>query len=161
MPGVDMTTVHDIPADLMIEALSSRLAEDKTIAAPEWSRFVKTGIHRERTPIQENWWSIRSAAVLRKVAIRGPIGVNRLAQEFGGPRDRGVKPNSAAAGSSKIIRTLLQQLEKGGLIEPRTTPGGNVNLGKVVSSKGQSYVDSVAHGAREAAEASYPDLSRY
>ena len=70
MPGVDMTTVHDIPADLMIEALSSRLAEDKTIEAPEWSRFVKTGIHRERAPIQENWWSIRSAAVLRTVGKR-------------------------------------------------------------------------------------------
>ena len=93
--------------------------------------------------------------------MKGPIGVNRLAQEFGGPRDRGVKPNSAAAGSRKIIRTILQQLEKGGLIEPRTTPGGNVNLGKVISSKGQSYVDSVAHEARGAAEARYPELSRY
>ena len=161
MPGVDMTSVHDIPADLMIEALSSRLVDDNTVDAPEWSRFVKTGIHRERIPVQENWWSIRSAAVLRKVVMKGPIGVNRLAHEFGGPKDRGVKPNAAASGSRKIIRTILQQLEKGGLIEPRTTPGGNVNLGKVITSKGQSYVDSVAHEARGAAETRYPELSRY
>ena len=66
-------------------------------------------VHRERIPVQDNWWAIRSAAVLRKVTIKGPIGVNRLAQEFGGPKDRGVKPNAAASGSRKIIRTILQQ----------------------------------------------------
>ena len=156
-----MTTYNDIPADILIGGLVEELSAIESIAEPEWAAFVKTGTHRERPPNQDNWWIIRSAAVLRKVAMKGPIGENRIAQEFGGPRDRGVKPNSAAAGSRKIIRTILQQLEKGGLIEPRTTPGGNVNLGKVISSKGQSYVDSVAHEARGAAEARYPELSRY
>ena len=74
-----MTTVHDIPADLMISSLSAKLEVDGIVNQPEWSTFVKTGIHRERIPVQENWWAIRSAAVLRKVAIKGPIGVNRLA----------------------------------------------------------------------------------
>ena len=97
-----MTTVHDIPADLMISSLSAKLEVDGIVNQPEWSTFVKTGIHRERIPVQENWWAIRSAAVLRKVAIKGPIGVNRLAHEFGGPRDRGVKPNAAASGSEKL-----------------------------------------------------------
>lgn len=161
LPGVYMTTVHDIPADLMIEALSANLESDEISIAPDWSKFVKTGIHRERIPTQSNWWAIRSAAVLRKVSIKGPIGVNRLSQEFGGPRDRGVKPNSAAAGSRKIIRTILQQLEANGLIESKKSLGGNVNLGKVVSAKGQSYVDMIAHSSRELAEARYPDLGRY
>ncbi|MEC8352527.1 MAG: 40S ribosomal protein S19, partial [Candidatus Thermoplasmatota archaeon] len=104
---------------------------------------------------------IRSAAVLRKVAIKGPIGVNRLAQEFGGPRDRGVKPNAAASGSRKIIRTILQQLESKGLLESKKSPGGNVNLGKVISSKGQSYVDAIAHESRAEAESRYPGLANY
>ena len=71
-----MTTVHDIPADLMISSLSAKLEVDGIVNQPEWSTFVKTGIHRERIPVQENWWAIRSAAVLRKVAMKGPIGVN-------------------------------------------------------------------------------------
>ena len=87
--------------------------------------------------------------------------VNRLAHEFGGPRDRGVKPNAAASGSRKIIRTILQQLEGGGLVESRKSPGGNVNLGKVISSKGQSYVDAVAHEARAEAESRFPELANY
>lgn len=158
---LDMTTVHDIPADIMIQSLSAKLEADKIVQQPEWSAFVKTGVHRERIPVQDNWWAIRSAAVLRKVTIKGPIGVNRLAQEFGGPKDRGVKPNAAASGSRKIIRTILQQLESKGLLETRKSPGGNVNLGKVVSSKGQSYVDAVAHESRAEAEARYPGLENY
>mgnify|MGYP003902899649 FL=1 len=75
--------------------------------APEWASFVKTGTHRERPPDQDNWWSIRSAAILRKVAFKGPIGANHISQEYGGPRDRGVKPNRAAAGSRNIARTIL------------------------------------------------------
>ena len=156
-----MTTVHDIPADIMINSLSGKLEEDGIVDQPEWSTFVKTGTHRERIPVQENWWAIRSAAVLRKVAIKGPIGVNRLAQEFGGPRDRGVKPNAAASGSRKIIRTILQQLESKGLLESKKSPGGNVNLGKGISSKGQSYVDAVAHESRAEAELRYPQLANY
>ena len=156
-----MTTVHDIPADLMISSLSAKLEVDGIVNQPEWSTFVKTGIHRERIPVQENWWAIRSAAVLRKVAIKGPIGVNRLAHEFGGPRDRGVKPNAAASGSRKIIRTILQQLEAEGLVESRKSPGGNVNLGKVISSKGQSYVNAIAHESRAEAELRYPELANY
>ena len=93
--------------------------------------------------------------------MKGPIGVNRLAHEFGGPRDRGVKPNAAASGSRKIIRTILQQLEAKGLVESRKSPGGNVNLGKVISSKGQSYVDAIAHESRAEAESRYPGLANY
>ena len=47
LPGVDMTTVHDIPADLMISSLSAKLEVDGIVNQPEWSTFVKTGIHRE------------------------------------------------------------------------------------------------------------------
>ena len=43
-----MTTVHDIPADLMISSLSAKLEVDGIVNQPEWSTFVKTGIHRER-----------------------------------------------------------------------------------------------------------------
>ena len=69
-----MTTYHDVPADLLIGELSARLAEMEAISPPEWSTIVKTGTHRERPPTQDNWWFIRSAAILRKVGKLGPIG---------------------------------------------------------------------------------------
>ena len=105
-----MTTYYDVPADLLIGSLSTELQSFEQINPPEWAEYVKTGTHRERPPTQEDWWFIRSAAVLRKVGMKGPIGTNHMAQLFGGPKDRGVKPTRAASGSRNVARTVLQQL---------------------------------------------------
>lgn len=156
-----MTTYHDVPADLLIGELSARLAEMEAISPPEWSSIVKTGTHRERPPSQDNWWFIRSAAILRKVGKLGPIGANHMAQHFGGPKDRGVKPNRAVAGSRNISRTIMQQLFNAGLIESKMNAAGNVNHGKVLTPEGQSLLDSVAHDVRDQAIERHPGLSNY
>tara|TARA_Y100001936_G_scaffold50730_1_gene49288 strand:- start:23 stop:493 length:471 start_codon:yes stop_codon:yes gene_type:complete len=156
-----MTTYHDVPADLLIGELSARLSEMEAISPPEWSSIVKTGTHRERPPSQDNWWFIRSAAILRKVGKLGPIGANHMAQHFGGPKDRGVKPNRAVAGSRNISRTIMQQLFNAGLIESKMNVAGNVNHGKVLTPKGQSLLDSVAHDVRDQAIERHPGLSNY
>lgn len=156
-----MTTYNDIPADILIDGLVEKLSTIKSIAEPEWAAFVKTGTHRERPPNQDNWWIIRSAAVLRKVAFKGPIGTNHMSQEFGGPRDRGVKPNRAAAGSRNIARTILQQLDESGLVTSKLNAAQTVNLGKVLTPKGHKLINDVAHSVREIAEEKYPGLSNY
>ena len=161
LQGDSMTTHHDVPADLLISDLSQRLADNDAISAPEWAEFVKTGTHRERPPTQSDWWYIRSAAVLRKVAMKGPIGANHMAQLFGGPKDRGVKPNRAVAGSRKVARTVLQQLAAAGLIVDTHNTAGTVTLGKVVSPSGQALLDESAHAVRPQAEEKYPGLTRY
>ena len=156
-----MTTYHDVPADLLIGELSARLAEMEAISPPEWSTIVKTGTHRERPPTQDNWWFIRSAAILRKVGKLGPIGANHMAQHFGGPKDRGVKPNRAVAGSRNISRTVMQQLSNAGLIESKMNAAGTVNQGKVLTPAGQSLLDSIAHDVRDQAIERHPGLSNY
>ena len=81
-----MTTFYDIPADLLVPGIAARLEGSDSIKQPDWADFVKTGVHKERPPTQDNWWLLRSAAILRKVGRLGPIGVNHLSQEFGGSR---------------------------------------------------------------------------
>ena len=75
-----MTTFYDVPADLLNPVLAGKLSEIDAISRPQWADYVKTGVHRERPPTQENWWELRCAALLRKVGREGPIGVNALAQ---------------------------------------------------------------------------------
>ena len=118
-----MTTFYDVPADLLIPALAGRLEGMKEVNQPDWAEFVKTGAHKERPPVQSNWWFLRSAAIMRKVGRMGPIGVNHLSQAFGGPKNRGSAPNRATAGSRHVIRTSLQQLEDAGLVTVRRLPG--------------------------------------
>ena len=156
-----MTTFYDIPADLLIPALADRLEEIDGINKPEWANFVKTGAHKERPPVQSNWWQLRSAAILRKVGRMGPIGVNHLSQALGGPKNRGSAPNRATAGSRHVIRTSLQQLEDAGLVTVRRNAAGTVNMGRILTSDGQKLLDNVAQEVRPAAEETYPGLEKY
>lgn len=156
-----MTTYYDVPADLLITGLAEKMQSYDKIEAPEWASQVKTGTHRERPPVQDDWWHTRAASILRKVAIKGPIGTNRISQEFGGSKDRGVKKNKAVAGSRNVARKILQQLAESELIDDSMNTAGTVNHGRVVSSKGQALLDEVAHSVRAEAEEKYPGLERY
>ena len=84
-----------------------------------------------------------------------------MAQHFGGPKDRGVKPNRAVAGSRNISRTVMQQLTSAGLIQSKMNLSGSVNHGKVLTSAGQALLDSVANDVLEAAIERHPGLSNY
>jgi len=163
-----MTTFYDVPAELLNPALAEKLSEIDAISRPQWADFVKTGIHRERPPTQSNWWELRCAALLRKVAREGPIGVNSLAQAYGGKKDNGSNPNTPAMGSRNVIRTALQQLSDAGLVAMKETKtvqsiNGDQKLysGRVITAAGQKMLDAVAHSVRPQAEESYPGLSKY
>ncbi|SDX68502.1 30S ribosomal protein S19e [Halobellus clavatus] len=150
-----MVSVYDVPADALIEDVADRLAD--RIEEPEWINFAKTGQTRELPPQQDDFWHVRAASLLRKVAKEGPIGVDRLATEYGG-RKRGsnryrVAGNSSATGSKNVIRTALQQLEAEGLVE--TAKG----QGRRISPEGQSFLDNAADEVLE--DLDRPELERY
>jgi len=46
---------------LFIPALADALKKIPEFEAPEWAAFVKTGTSRERPPVDEDFWYIRSA----------------------------------------------------------------------------------------------------
>ena len=165
---ITMTTVYDIPADIFNPALAAAMEDQKAVSLPDWGQYVKTAVDRERPPTQENWWYLRTAAILRKVARNGPIGVTHLAQAFGGKKDNGASPNTPGVASRHIIRTALQQLEDAGLVEKVPTKEVETDEGKVqlyagrrITAAGQKLVDNVAHSVRDEAEAQYPGLAKY
>lgn len=134
-----MTTVYDVPAEPLIKKLAEKLKNEFNIQPPEWAMWVKTGVHKERPPENPDWWYIRVASVLRRVYMRGPIGVSRLRKFYGGKRDRGSKPYRRVKGSGSIARKALQQLEEIGLVEKKE------GKGRVITPKGQSLLDNIAH----------------
>lgn len=163
-----MTTYHDVPVDMFMPALANRLEDVDSIVAPEWAAYTKTGVTRERPPTQTNWWHLRTAAVLRKVALHGPIGITALSQAFGGYKDNGSMPNTPAAGSRHVIRTVMQQLEQAGLVElvelkPIESIDGEQMLykGRSITGPGQKIMDEVAHAVLPQALEAYPGLDKY
>ena len=150
-----MTTVYDVPADKLIDKVAEQLKKDKTFTPPEWSNAVKTGVHKEKAPVQEDWWYIRTAAVFRKVYVKGPIGIMHLAAEFGGKRDRNVRPSRARAGSRAIIRKSLQQLEQAQYIETKK------GKGRLITNKGQSFLNKASHAVLKEVIKEQPELGKY
>ncbi|HLB68515.1 MAG TPA: 40S ribosomal protein S19, partial [Thermoplasmata archaeon] len=72
-------TLYDAPAGPLIERLANHLKQDDKLAPPEWAPFARTGVHTEKAPDRPDWWYTRTAAILRKIYILGPIGTSRLA----------------------------------------------------------------------------------
>jgi len=130
---------HINPQKLVIK-LSEELKKNDNIKPPEWSKYVKTGVSSERPPLQYDWWFLRSAAILRKVYMEGPIGTQRLRTYFGEKRRRGHKPAHHRKAGGKIIRTMLQQLESAGYVKKIEKP----KKGRVITPKGQKLIDKLS-----------------
>lgn len=149
-----MTTVYDIPPDVLIANVAGELKKLDTIKAPDWAEFAKTGVHKQMPPKEEDWWYTRAASVMRRVYIDGPVGVQRLRSFYGGKKNRGSKPNRFARGSGSVTRKLLQQLETAGYIQ-------NTPEGRIVSANGRKFMDTVANDSKASIAEKYPGLSKY
>ncbi|MFB6310857.1 MAG: 30S ribosomal protein S19e [Salinirussus sp.] len=152
-----MTTLYDVPAEALNEAVAAELAEESAVEAPDWADFVKTSHDRELPPEQEDFWEVRAASLLRKVAVEGPIGVGSLRTAYGSAKQGStryrVRPRHSTDGSGKIIRTILQQLESAGYVERAEGEG------RVITGDGHSLLDSVAEEVMS--DLDDPELERY
>lgn len=136
-----MASVYDIEPNILIKKAAEKLKEISAVKEPIWARFVKTGVHKEKPPVELDWWHTRVAAVLRTVYIKGPIGVQKLRTKYGGKKNRGVKPGKFFPASGSILRKSLQQLEKAGLIIYKKD---GVKKGRIITPKGKSFLDKIA-----------------
>ena len=132
-----MTTVYDVPADHIIRRAAEELKKRKEIVPPTWATFAKTGVHKELPPEDPDWWFTRAAAVLRRVYVDGPLGVQRMRSFYGGNKNRGSRPNAFRKGSGSILRKSLQQLEAAGLVIHDKT-------GRRVSPTGMAFLDNLS-----------------
>jgi small subunit ribosomal protein S19e len=151
-----LPTVYDVSVDELIKKVAEYLKENiREIAPPSWSAFTKTSSHLERPPQIADWWYTRCASILRKVYIKGPIGVERLKKEYGGRARKGSKMEHRRSGSGAIVRNALQQLENAGLVikvEKR---------GRKLTERGISLMDRIAAEVKKNLEKHIPALKKY
>ena len=136
-----MTQILVVNPNELVNRAAVELKKQNLVEPTEWSKFVKTGHHKERLPDNEDWWYFRTAAILRSIAKLGPVGTQKLRTKFGGKKNRGHKPEKFFQASGSIIRKILQQLEKSELIK-QTAKG--VHKGRVLTPKGMSFLDKIA-----------------
>jgi small subunit ribosomal protein S19e len=134
-----MASIYDVNAEKLIKKAAEELKKD--IKMPEWAKFVKTGAGKERPPVEKDFWYIRAASILRKIYISGPIGVEKLRKKYSAKKNRGYKPERVYLSSGKIIRTILQDLEKNGYIKFGEK---KVHKGRIITAKGKKFLDNLS-----------------
>jgi small subunit ribosomal protein S19e len=133
-------SIYVVEPEKLIRLLAEKLKEYSEIKPPEGSRFWKTASFKELAPIDsENFWYLRSASILRKIKKYGPIGVNKFRKLYSGRKRKGSGLNRSSKGSGKIIRVILQQLERENLIIK------DGKAGRKVSPEGTSLLERVAY----------------
>jgi small subunit ribosomal protein S19e len=136
-----MPTMYDVPVNDLIEEVAKELKDNGSIKPPEWATYAKTGTHKERPPVREDWWYVRCAAVLRSVRKLGPVGVQKLRTKYGGRKRRGHKPEHFYKGSGNVLRKALQQLESAGMIKKGEK---GTHKGRIITPLGVSIIDKAA-----------------
>ena len=136
-----MANIYDVEPNELIELAAEELKKIEHLKPPEWASYVKTGMHKERPPVDDDWWYFRAASILRKAYRVGPIGVSKLRKHYGGKANRGHKKHHFYKSSGNIIRKVLQQLEKAELLKKEVK---SLRRGRLISPKGKSLLDKIA-----------------
>jgi len=136
-----MSHIINVNPNTLVNKTAIELKNQKLVTPTEWSKFVKTGHHKQRLPDSEDWWFHRSAAVLRSIAKLGPIGTEKLRTKYGGKKNRGHKPERFYKASGSILRKILQQLEKSELVKQEEK---SIHKGRILTPKGVCFLDKIA-----------------
>jgi len=142
--GDFLPLTKEVNPNKLIWRLADELKNDDNVKPPAWAKNVKTGVNSERPPSQSNWWYLRASAILRKIHLTGPVGTNRLRTVYGSLKNRGVRPSHHAKAGGKIIRLMLQQLEKSGYVKKSET----LKKGRITTPKGQRLINKIAKAVR-------------
>lgn len=135
-----MSDIRMIPADKYNKTLAEALKSHSEFKAPEWINFVKSSTHKSRPVNEPDFWHKRAASILRQIYIRGVVGVERLRTRYGGRKERGSRPAEFRKSGGKIIRVILQQAEKAGLLEKSKEK----KAGRRLTENGKSFLEGVA-----------------
>jgi small subunit ribosomal protein S19e len=151
-----LITPFDVPASKFIEKVAKYLKDNvDAVTPPSWASFAKTGAHIQRQPQNQDWWYVRCASLLRKIYVRGSVGVEKLSAEYGGRKDFGVRPEHAVKAGGAVIRKALQQLEAAGLVET-LKPGG-----RRMTREGKKLLQGLAGDVEKELAKDFPELGKY
>ena len=106
---------------------------------------MKTATHKELAPTSPDWYYIRAASIARKIYLRPHSGVGGLRRYYGSKARRGARTEHFHIANAGLIRHILQQLEKIGVVKKS-------GRGRIITSSGQQDLDRIAGNVRQQTE---------
>ena len=139
MPGV---SVKDVDQHEFVKALAAFLKKSGKVRVPEWTDTVKTAVHKELAPYDDDWFFIRGASMARHLYIRSPCGVGAFTRVYGGRKNNGTAPSHFSISSCSVSRRVLQSLETLKIVEK------DPNGGRRLTATGRRDLDRIASQLR-------------
>jgi len=109
--------VKDVNQHEFVKALSNHLKKSGKLKIPDWVDIVKTGVHKELAPYEEDWYYTRAASIARHLYLRAPVGVGAFRKMYGARRNNGTAPSHFCQSSASVARKCLQSLESMKMVE--------------------------------------------
>jgi small subunit ribosomal protein S19e len=134
-----MADIRSVEAGKYNLILANAIKESGDFEKPVWVDFVKSGSNKMRPINDPDFWYKRAASILRQLYIVKLVGVQRLRTRYGGRKKRGMPPAEFRKSSGKIIRLILQQAEKAGLVE--TVKGKEP--GRKLTAQGKKFMEDL------------------
>jgi len=151
-----LPTPRDVTPEILIKRLAEYLKNNvPETTPPPWAPYVKTGVQVERMPRDPDWWYTRTASILRKIYLDGPIGISRLRKDYGGRFKKRHHSEHFKRGGGAIVRNALKQLENAKLVKIIN------KRGRVVTDEGQGLLNRVSKDAKTELEKTIPELKKY
>ena len=141
--GHNGANVREVPQEVYVTKLAAFLESSHVVEAPKWADLIKTGCLKQMPPNDANWWYTRAASVARMVYLHPGTSIKSLRNKYGGNKNYGSSPKHFCQAGGKIIRVILQQLEKAEYIK-KGEKGG-----RVITAKGQKQLDLVANEVKK------------
>merc|ERR1711881_818321 len=132
-----MVCVKDVNQSDFVVAFAAFLKKTGKVSVPKWSDFAKTATQKQNSPVDDDWFYVRTAAIARQLYIKGTVGVGRMSVIYGSTVNRGVRPCHTRHGNAHIARCAMQELEKMKLVE-------KAEKGRKLTKDGQRDMDRVA-----------------
>ncbi len=140
--SVQAEPLLSVEASKAVGMLADELKKDANFNPPEWYAMVKGGPANERLPDSPDQWYLRLASIFRTIALRGPVGTQRLRHKYGGKKEhtRGRAHHRKSGG--KAIRLAMQKLQQAGFV--KSEPGG-----RVLSAAGKAFINGALKAVRQ------------
>lgn len=148
--------VRAVSHSQFISALAAKLRSSyPQLTPPSWAKFVKTCPARLGPPTDPDWWYTRSASIMRKLALKGSMGLRDFEVNYGGKASTGRKPEKFVPAAGGHVRRILKSLELAGLVER------DAKKMRVLSMQGYVLTRKVADELLSSAVSKEPLLSLY
>lgn len=109
--------IFEVRRTSFVNVLKKSLQSNGEIVLPQDYDILKNGAGKQNSPIQNDWYYARMAAIIDIMARKGQVTVEDMCVEFGNYKNRGRRPSKFVKADAELMQTIFENLIRIGWID--------------------------------------------